>query len=66
MLSPIAFEQQQKLKLQGVYKSRGYSSQSAGKGLVAGVLRSNPSVNFDVFLAQDSAIMISVSNNFWW
>jgi len=28
MLSPIAFEQQQKLKLQGVYKSRGYSSTS--------------------------------------
>ena len=25
MLSPINFEQQQKLKLQGVYKSRGYS-----------------------------------------
>lgn len=25
MLSPIDFEQQQKLKLQGVYKSRGYS-----------------------------------------
>ena len=25
MLSPIAFEQQQKLKLQGVYQTRGYS-----------------------------------------
>ncbi len=25
MLSPIAFERQQKLKPQGVYKSRGYS-----------------------------------------
>ena len=30
MLSPIAFEQQQKLKLQGVFKSRGYSRRPKG------------------------------------
>ena len=30
MLSPINFEQQQKLKLQGVYKSRGYSDRATG------------------------------------
>jgi putative transposase len=29
MLSPITFEQQQKLKLQGIYKSRGYSIRPA-------------------------------------
>ena len=32
MLSPIAFEQQQKLKLQGIGQTRGYSHHSAPFG----------------------------------